>query len=100
MKRKEANLKIVDVLKTIPEVRDLQFWDNFGNVYLLPDLFREFADKYPQQRAGQIFCNYICPDYRLKEVSAKTEQIINTLFNIDYDPFYEESVDTLKRLQK
>lgn len=34
----------------------------------------------PEQRFGQIICNYIFPNYR------------------EVDPFYEESSETLKRL--
>lgn len=39
------------------------------------------VEAYPYQRFGQIVMNYIFPDYREK------------------DPFYEEPVETLKKLK-
>ena len=100
MTRQEANLKLVNILKNIPKVRDIQFCDSYNNVYLFPEIFEIFANKYPQQRAGQIICNYICPDYRNKEVSVSTKIIMEALFPDNPDPFYEESEVTLKRLSK
>lgn len=100
MTRQEANLKLVNILKNIPKVRDIQFWDSYNSVYLFPEIFEIFANKYPQQRAGQIICNYICPDYRNKEVSVSTKTIMEALFPDNPDPFYEESEVTLKRLSK
>lgn len=100
MTRQEANLKIANVLKSIPKIRDIQFWDSYNSVSLFPEIFKIFTNKYPQQRAGQIICNYICSDYREKEVSAKTKLIMQTLFPDNPDPFFEESEVTLKRLSK
>lgn len=100
MTRQEANLKIANILNSIPKVRDIQFWDSYNSVYLFPEIFEIFANKYPQQRAGQIICNYICPDYRNKEVSTITKIIMETLFPGNPDPFFEESEVTLKRLSK
>ena len=40
-----------------------------------------FVEVYPNQRFGQIICNYFLPEYREK------------------DPFFEESTVTLERLK-
>lgn len=100
MTRQEANLKIANILNSIPKIRDIQFWDSYNSVSLFPEIFKIFANKYPQQRAGQIICNYICPDYRNKEVSTITKIIMETLFPGNPDPFFEESEATLERLMK
>lgn len=84
-KRQEANLKIADILKGTA-------WNQLG-VQL-----EALAKEFPQQRAGQIICNYICPDYRDQINSVETQAIMNFLFPEDPDPFFEESVVTLKRL--
>lgn len=89
MTRKEANLEIAKILK-----RSI-----FETDYNLGSIFTTLAIEYPQQRAGQIVCNYICPDYRW-EPSKDSQRIMLSLFNIKYDPFFEESTETLERLQK
>lgn len=85
-KRQEANLKIADILKGTA-------WDQLG-IQL-----EVLAKKFPQQRAGQIICNYICPDYRSQSISTETNTILETLFPGNPDPFFEESITTLKRLK-
>lgn len=85
-KRQEANLKIADILKGTA-------WNQLG--IQLEALAKEF----PQQRASQIICNYICPDYRDQINSVETQAIMNFLFPEDPDPFFEESVMTLNRLK-
>lgn len=86
MTRLEANLQIAEILKN-------------SEFSYLADTFKKAAELYPKQRAGQIITNYFCPDYRSLIVSPETQNIMDKLFSIDFDPFYEESVDTLKRLQ-
>lgn len=98
LSRKEANLKIAEIIKGL-HIDNLQFELINGSVTLLSNLFKILTEEYPHQRAGQIFCNYICPDYRDKEVSVKTKLIMQTLFPKDPDPFFEESVVTLERLK-
>ena len=61
--------------------------------------FLEMVVRYPQQRAGQIICNYICGDYRDREPMNPTKVILNELFPGNPDPFFEESYETLKRLK-
>lgn len=46
------------------------------------DILSAFVESFPDQRFGQIICNYFLPEYREK------------------DPFFEESKDTLERLNK
>lgn len=52
---------------------------------LLVKKLSELVEKYPEQRFGQILYNYGFLD-------------IDSNYNIK-DPFYEESVDTLKRIK-
>lgn len=58
----------------------------------------DLIEKYPQQRFGQIICNYVCTDYRDPEPHPRTKNIMDVLFPDVSDPFYEESTVTLKRL--
>lgn len=65
----------------------------------ITDTLELLIAKYPQQRFGQILCNYVCPDYRDKEVSDKSKIILNYYFP-DWetrDPFFEESRETYFR---
>lgn len=87
-KRQEANLKIASILKG----------SEHSALRVIANRFAELAKQYPQQRAGQIICNYICDDYRCGHTSALTVDILNLMFPGDPDPFFEESVVTLKRL--
>lgn len=78
----------------------------FGHSVLKLNLDKEvfneiykYIFKYPEQRFGQIICNYICPDYRNYEVSEETKYIISNLFPDNPDPFFEEPWETFKRLK-
>lgn len=62
------------------------------------DAYEWLIHEHPQQRASQIFCNYICDDYRNEKVSEKTKEIMDYLFPGNFDPFYEEPTVTLHRL--
>ena len=69
---------------------------------LVRGIARDFLDlthKCPQMRAGQIICNFICGDYREREVMNPTKVILNELFPGNPDPFFEESYVTLNRLK-
>ena len=46
------------------------------------NLLREMIEVVPEQRFGQIICNYVFPNYR------------------ERDPFFEESEATLERLKE
>lgn len=86
--RQEANRKILSILKArYPNV----FRDHF-------DTISEWIEKFPSGRFGQIICNWICSDYRDADPSWETLIIMEVLFPDDPDPFYEESIVTLKRL--
>lgn len=54
-------------------------------------------EKYPHQRFGQICCNYIFPEYR-DHLSTFERDFLTTVFPNVNDPFYEESLTTLKTL--
>lgn len=87
MTRKEANLEIAKLLKhTALDIK-----------YHIADIFKALVEQFPEQRAGQIFCNYIIPEYRTNP-DERTKQILDTLFPKNSDPFFEESIETLKRL--
>ena len=85
MTRLEANLKIAEILKNTA-------WDSEAKQ------FEELARKYPQQRAGQIMCNYMMPDYRDSNPCKETMMMRDFFFLGNPDPFFEESEVTLKRL--
>lgn len=99
MTRQEANFKIANILKDLP-IGNLQFHLTDGTAILFSEFFKCLSEEYPQQRAGQIICNYICPDYRFQNISEETKTIMETLFPINFDPFFEESTITLERCAK
>lgn len=90
MTRAEANYKIADILSGTSWESEFSFATQL----------REFTDRCPDQRAGQIICNYICSDYRNDEVAPSTTAFLGLLFPGNPDPFFEESVVTLQRLTK
>lgn len=85
-KRQEANFEIADILKGTS-------W------HQLAIQLEALAKEFPQQRAGQIVCNYICPDYRDPISSVATQALMGFLFPENPDPFFEESVVTLERVK-
>lgn len=89
MTRQEANREIINFIAE-KEILD--------EVFINP--IKELIEKWPNQRFGQIMCNYACPDYREAVTTSTTKLIMNKLFkDFKYDPFYEESTETLERLQ-
>lgn len=88
MNRQEANRKILSILKA-------KYYNVFKDYF---DEIEEWIEKFPDGRFGQIICNWICPDYRDADPSWGTLIIMEVLFPDNPDPFYEESVTTLKRL--
>lgn len=87
--RQKFNFEIADILTNHPDIL----------VCGIARDFRMMAEKMPQQRAGQIICNYICADYRDPEAMYPTKHILEVLFPGNPDPFFEESYETLKRLK-
>ena len=63
----------------------------------LIDNFKSISIKYPEQRIGQIFCNFLCADYMESNPCEETIYLMGTLFNDNKDPFYEESDVTIRR---
>ena len=86
-KRQEANYKILDILK-----------DKYPEYNYIYNDIKKLVSQFEHQRFGQIICNYVCPDYRSSVVSEITSDIMNKWFPINFDPFFEESTETLKRL--
>lgn len=66
------------------------------------DLFFTYLDdvieSHPDQRFGQIMCNYVIKDYRDSEINDSTTDIKEYLFPGNPDPFFEESHYTYYRL--
>lgn len=56
------------------------------------------VESFPQQRFAQLVCNYVFPDYRNSKPWQETIDFMSSVFPNNPDPFYEESVDTFKRL--
>lgn len=88
--RQKFNFEIADILTNHPDIL----------VCGIARDFRMMAERKPQERAGQIICNYICADYRSMEPAYPSKHILEVLFPGNPDPFFEESYETLKRLQK
>lgn len=87
MNRQIINFQIYELIK-----------DNSVIFSKTPEILQCIND-FPHQRFGQIICNYICPDYRSAEISSETLALMTALFPNNPDPFYEESIVTLKRLK-
>ena len=96
MDRQEYNKKICDYLLSNEEFisklesvdADLTF---INTLYLL-------IEDHPQQRFGQLVCNYMTPDYRNATPSDVTLWLQEYLFPGNPDPFFEESKVTYYRL--
>lgn len=88
MTRQQANYKIFKLIK------DNCVVSNYAEQILT------CIQQYPQQRFGQIICNYIFPDYRDIDPSVETKAFMNAIFPNNPDPFYEESVETYNRLKR
>ena len=62
------------------------------------DILEECMEIYPDQRFGQIFTNYIYPDYRSRTEDGLNQVMDMLFYKCGCDPFYEESSETVKRL--
>lgn len=100
MTRKEYNLEILKYLSEHTKREDIEnhlMYDDGLNVL---NEIKVLIEHYPQQRFGQIICNYICPDYRDENQIPDSKWIMNNWFDISFDPFFEESKETYERLCK
>jgi hypothetical protein len=89
MKRQNYNYKILETIQNkLPEFE--AYYDEIEN----------YIEKCPQQRFGQILCNYICWDYRDKQCDWEHRKLLNTIFPNNPDPFFEESSETYLRLNE
>lgn len=86
--RQEFNLAIADLVK-----EKYPGWTGLIDKEVL-----SLIDRYPDQRFGQIICNYVCPDYRHETPIFSTRKFMKDIFSINMDPFFEESSETYKRL--
>ena len=85
-KRQQANQQIIEIVKDDPFIKkNLNF-------------IKRMIVQYPDQRFGQIICNYICPSYRAENPDAEELACMARLFPGNPDPFYEESVETLANM--
>lgn len=87
MTRQEANKEIVGILKAR--------YPNYAEALAFT---KDCIEAYPDQRFGQIICNYVCWDYRDSTQTDFSKSMMNDLFPGNPDPFFEESTVTLKRL--
>ena len=99
MNRKYWNEKIYYLLKFNEDVNNLLI--KYNKMEYFFDKLWKMIHKYPDQRFGQIFCNYFAPFYD-KDLEGEFEvNMMNLLFNnCDMDPFYEESKETYERLSE
>lgn len=100
MTRLEYNRKILKYLWDNKEFNDIMN-DNIGNYEDMIGCYQAMENSielYPQQRFGQLFCNYWGGDYRSDNPSKLTTDLQNYLFPGKYDPFFEESAETYYRL--
>lgn len=64
------------------------------------DTIYQFIYQHPDQRMGQIICNYIYPEYRKMDSTVPCREFLAKYFPIKGDPFYEEPDITLARWEK
>lgn len=96
-RRQEFNKKVSDLLKKDNNLKVLldaidQDFEEFFET--LDDLI----EGHPQQRFGQIVCNYIFWNYREDDMPEMARKTFEYIFPINFDPFYEESYETWERL--
>lgn len=93
-------MKDLDEFKTKTQYYNYCILNRIGFNIFLDSEIQLLIEQHPHQRFGQIICNYVCPDYRSDFKHPYTEKFMNMYFNIDMDPFYEESIDTYMRLNE
>ena len=99
MSRKDWNIKIYHLLKFKKDINTWLIQNNkieefYGKLW-------KMIFKYPDQRFGQIFCNYFAPFYRDNLEGIFEEGMMKLLFwNCDMDPFFEESKETYEILNE
>lgn len=102
MNRQEYNRKILKYLwdnKEFNEIMDDNI-SNYEDMIGCYQAMKNSVELYPQQRFGQLFCNYWGGDYRSENPSKLTKDLQNYLFPDNSDPFFEESKYTYYRLTK
>lgn len=81
-KRQEYNKKILEKVSDAPWMTSK-----------LKNKIQDLIDKYPDQRWGQIFVNYIWSEFYEQGTPEKVIEI-QDYFGWTYDPFFEESKET------
>ena len=96
MSRQNFNILILNQLKKS------KFFENFMDNRMSEKVYETLDDcilDYPNQRFGQIFTNYVYPDYR-ERPNMTLNQVMDMMFyGSTCDPFYEESKETYNRLK-
>lgn len=84
-KRQKSNFEIAKMLEDLT-IGHMRVDTSDGRTISLPEAFKELSEAYPQQRAGQIFCNYLCPDYRDKDGKIDRYYNLDEILRLDIDP--------------
>ena len=95
MKRQDYNLMITEHLNK------RKFFENFFDEETCQKVYETLNDctmDYPDQRWGQIFTNYVYPDYRQRTENSLNHIMDVLFYGVEMDPFFEESEDTYHRL--
>lgn len=95
MTRKEYNLEIFE------ELKNRKFFNSFLTDEMtneVHDVLMECINDFPEQRFGQIFTNYVYPDYRNRSDETLNHIMDMLFYGVEMDPFFEESSESHKRL--
>ena len=97
-KRQEFNRLISKELKQDPKLGSIITDIAEGDEEVFYRILDDCIENLPQQRFGQIMCNYVLGDYRSPEPMKGTLEILSYIFPNNPDPFFEESYETYKRI--
>ena len=95
MSRQNYNIIILNQLRKSKFFESLMDEQMSGEVY---DTLDDSILDYPHQRFGQIFTNYVYPDYRQRQDDVLNRVMDILFYGCTCDPFYEESKETYNRL--
>ena len=95
MARQDFNKKINNILS------ERKFFESFMDDKMSQEVYEVLDDvtaSYPDQRWGQLFTNYVYPEYRQRNDSTLNNVMDIMFYGVNMDPFFEESEDTYNRL--
>lgn len=96
MSRQNFNTLILNQLKKS------KFFESFMDNQMSKKVYETLDDcilDYPHQRFGQIFTNYVYPDYQQRPDMVLNQVMDMMFYGCTCDPFYEESNETYNRLK-